>query len=113
MEPLPFSESYDEPSGCWIRIFPGDLDPMEMDWHWDEEDRIFEVISGSSWKFQRDNQIPHQMVPGMKISVKAGEYHRGIKPLSCEDLVIKVFKASDPYTEVSLEIPRFPEELEL
>lgn len=63
-----------------------------MKWHWDDEDRLFEVLGGNSWQFQRDNELPFPMVPGLRIEVGKGEYHRGIKPDSCEDLVIRVYK---------------------
>jgi hypothetical protein len=87
-----YIDRYDEELGCLIRTFPGDMPENGMKWHWDEEDRTFEVVSGTSWSFQRDNELPIKMSPGMSIRVSKGEYHRGIKPAKCEDLVVKIIK---------------------
>jgi hypothetical protein len=41
-----------------IREFSADVNPMELIWHTDQEDRVIEVltgnmeISGNGWKFQ-------------------------------------------------------------
>lgn len=95
MSDLPFQETYLVGEGLYLRTFSKDLEPEQMQWHWDEEDRDFIVLQSSGWKFQRDNQNPIEMKPGDVISVKEGEYHRGIKPDPChEDLVIKLRKNS-------------------
>ena len=90
---LPFKESYDEANQCWIRTFPGNMPSEKMKWHWDDEDRLFEIQEGDSWQFQRDNELPFPMKPGMSIKIAKGEYHRGIKPEQCEDLVIRMYKS--------------------
>ena len=94
-DPVPYKEFYDEEDGCWIRIFPGDLPVGSMKWHWDEEDRLFEIVEGTSWEFQKDNELPFKLKPGMGVKVEAGQYHRGIKPEKCEDLVIRMYKTTD------------------
>ena len=41
-----------------IRTFDESIDPIELMWHRDQEDRIIESIEPSDWKFQLDNQLP-------------------------------------------------------
>jgi hypothetical protein len=88
----PFKETYLKDEDVYLREFDGKMNPLEMLWHWDPEDREFEIVKGESWDFQREGEEPIRMKPGMKIKIKEGEYHRGIKPFICEDLVIKVKK---------------------
>jgi len=38
-----------------IRTFSKDVDPMELVWHQDKEDRHIEVIDGEGWSIQMDN----------------------------------------------------------
>jgi hypothetical protein len=95
MEELPFKENYLKEEDKYERRFSKDLDETEMKWHFDEEDRDFEIIESDGWMFQRDNSMPEEMKPGMIFKVRAGEYHRGIIPENCKsDLVIKVKKYS-------------------
>ena len=93
MEDLPFKEEYLEDEGVYLREFSADLDPQDMKWHWDEEDREFIVVQSEGWQFQRDNALPIDMLPGDRIRVKEGEYHRGIKTDKVStSLIIKVRK---------------------
>ena len=62
-----------------IREFAADIDPMELIWHEDQEDRIIEVLTGSGWQFQFDEDIPFEMVTGDKIDIPKGFLHRVIK----------------------------------
>ena len=41
-----------------IRTFSKDVDPMELVWHQDKEDRHIEVLDGKGWSIQMDNQLP-------------------------------------------------------
>ena len=41
-----------------IRTFSKDVDPMDLIWHTDNEDRDIEVLEGEGWQFQRDNELP-------------------------------------------------------
>jgi hypothetical protein len=41
-----------------IREFDQNIDPIELMWHRDDEDRLIEIINpGNSWKFQYENKI--------------------------------------------------------
>ena len=40
-----------------IREFSENIDPIELLWHRDDEDRTVEIIGETNWKLQLDNQI--------------------------------------------------------
>ena len=44
-----------------IRTFSKDVDPMDLVWHQDNEDRKIEIIEGEGWCIQRDNMLPRAM----------------------------------------------------
>jgi len=37
-----------------VREFDQNIDPIELMWHRDLEDRTVEVLEGEEWQFQRD-----------------------------------------------------------
>jgi hypothetical protein len=41
-----------------IREFSENIDPIELLWHRDDEDRTVEIIGETNWKLQLDNQLP-------------------------------------------------------
>ena len=41
-----------------VREFSQNIDPIELLWHRDDEDRTVEVLKGEGWQFQRDNELP-------------------------------------------------------
>ena len=71
-----------------IRTFSKDVDPMELVWHQDKEDRKIEVLEGKGWKFQKDNELPLELKKGDCIFIAEGEIHRVIKGTT--DLKIKI-----------------------
>ena len=73
-----------------IREFSADVDPMELIWHTDQEDRIIEVLTGNGWKFQYDEDLPFEMVTGEKFEIPKGYVHRVIKGNG--NLKIKIIK---------------------
>lgn len=75
MEKLPFSEEYK--NGWYYRTFNGTLTEEDLKWHYDEEDRIIEVVGKTDWQFQFDNKLPETI--NNQIFVQKGEYHRLIK----------------------------------
>jgi hypothetical protein len=60
-----------------IREFNENIDPIELMWHRDQEDRVIESIEDTDWKFQIDNQIPVE-IKG-EIFIPRGVWHRIIK----------------------------------
>ena len=73
-----------------IREFSKDVDPMDLVWHQDKEDREIEGLEGEGWCIQKDNMLPRSMKPGEIIFIKEGEIHRVIK--GSTDLKIKINK---------------------
>ena len=73
---LPFRE---EKMGdaLYEREFSIDVDPMELKWHYDEEDRIVTISEKTDWKIQFDNELPKEMK--CEIFIPKGVYHRVIK----------------------------------
>lgn len=84
---LPFKEEKIE-SNVYLRTFFQDTDFSEYKWHKDKEDRIIEVLSGSNWGYQLDNQLPMRLEG--KVFIPKGVWHRVIK--GTDDLHIKLTK---------------------
>ena len=61
------------------RTFSKDVDPMELVWHQDKEDREIEVLEGEGWMFQRDNELPLELKKGDRIFITELEIHRILK----------------------------------
>jgi hypothetical protein len=60
-----------------IREFGDDIDPIELMWHRDDEDRIIESIEKTDWQIQFDNKLP--ILIENRIFIKRHEWHRVIK----------------------------------
>jgi quercetin dioxygenase-like cupin family protein len=62
-----------------IREFSSEVDPMELVWHQDEEDRTIKILEGEGWQLQRDNELPLVLQEGDSIFIPMGQIHRVIK----------------------------------
>jgi len=62
-----------------IREFSSEVDPMDLVWHQDEEDRTIEILEGNGWQLQRDNELPLALQEGDSIFIPMGQIHRVIK----------------------------------
>jgi restriction endonuclease S subunit len=60
-----------------IREFDENIDPIELKWHRDNEDRIVEIVGETNWKLQLENQLPVSI--NQPIFIPKGEWHRVIK----------------------------------
>ena len=60
-----------------IREFSENIDPIELLWHRDDENRTIEIIGETNWKVQLDNQLPTSM--NQPIFIPKHEWHRVIK----------------------------------
>ena len=60
-----------------IREFSENIDPIELLWHRDNEQRLVEIIGETDWKIQLDNQLPTSM--NIPISIPKHIWHRVIK----------------------------------
>ena len=71
-----------------IRIFSKDVDPMDLIWHMDDEDRNIEILEGKGWKFQFDNELPLSLTKGDRIFIDRHRVHRVHKGTT--DLKIRI-----------------------
>lgn len=71
-----------------IRTFSDCIDESELQWHWDEEDRIVEPLNDNDWLFQFDNELPEKIYK--QIVIPAGMIHRIIKGKT--NLIVKITK---------------------
>ena len=60
-----------------IREFDENIDPIELMWHRDNEDRKLEIIGETDWKLQFDNKLPILLKDHIFIPRHA--WHRVIK----------------------------------
>lgn len=60
-----------------IREFSQNIDPIELMWHRDDEDRTLEVLNETDWKFQFDNSLPIPFED--HIFIPRHQWHRVIK----------------------------------
>ena len=71
-----------------IRTFSKDVDPIELVWHQDAEDRDIEILEGKGWEMQFDNELPFAIRKGDRIFITEGRIHRILKGTT--DLKIKI-----------------------
>jgi hypothetical protein len=71
-----------------IREFNENIDPIELLWHRDDEDRTIEILEGIDWQVQLDNQLP--VLLNQHIFIPRGMWHRTIKGTG--PLKIKIYK---------------------
>lgn len=86
---FPFKEVHIK-GQLFLREFKSSVNPEELIWHLDKEDRVIEVIKGKNWQLQLDNQLPMKLVEGKQYKIEKFQYHRLIKGTG--DLVIKLYK---------------------
>lgn len=72
-----------------IREFSENIDPIELLWHRDNEDRTVEIIGKTDWKVQLDNKLPTSM--NNPIFIPRHEWHRVIKGTG--NLKLKIYKS--------------------
>jgi hypothetical protein len=65
-----------------IREFNENIDPIELKWHRDLEDRTVTVLEGNGWYFQKDNELPLELKEGVNIFIPKLEWHRVIKGIT-------------------------------
>jgi len=73
-----------------IRTFSKDVDPMDLIWHTDKENRDILILEGEGWSFQRDNELPMELSKGDRLHIPEGQIHRIHK--GATDLVIQIEK---------------------
>jgi len=74
-----------------IREFNENVDPIELVWHRDQEDRLLNVIGDSTnWMIQLEDELP---IPIDGIYIKKDVYHRLVKGTGT--LTLKITKYVD------------------
>ena len=71
-----------------IREFGDNIDPIELMWHRDDEDRLVEIVDETDWKLQLDNSLPTSLKG--RIFIPKHEWHRAIKGTG--KLRLKIYK---------------------
>ena len=71
-----------------IREFDENIDPIELLWHRDDEDRIVEIIGETDWKLQLENCLPTSL--NEPIFIPRHTWHRAIK--GTRKLKLKIYK---------------------
>lgn len=71
-----------------LRRFEEDIDPVELMWHRDDEDRKIEIIEGKDWLIQLEDQLPVSI--NESIFIPKHMWHRAIKGTG--PLYIKIYK---------------------
>ena len=60
-----------------IREFSENVDPIELLWHRDNEERLVEIIGETDWKIQLDEELPNSL--NKPIFIPKHHWHRLIK----------------------------------
>ena len=60
-----------------IREFGDDIDPIELMWHRDDQDRTIEILGETDWAIQLEDSLPTSL--NSRIFIKRHEWHRVIK----------------------------------
>jgi hypothetical protein len=71
-----------------IREFDESINPIELMWHRDEEDRLVEALHQTDWMIQLDNRLPINITE--RIEIPKYEWHRLIK--GSGTLTVKIHK---------------------
>ena len=75
-----------------IREFGPNIDPIELMWHRDNEDRVVEVLEcGKGWGFQFDDGLPFDLEPNTSIFILRHDWHRVVKGKGV--LLLKIHKS--------------------
>jgi hypothetical protein len=86
---FPFKQEQIE-ENVYIREFSPSVDSNELQWHYDQEDRVVDVLNENDWLIQFDNELPKFLK--QTIFIEKGKYHRIIKGTTPLKLKIKKIK---------------------
>lgn len=78
----------DNLSHSFTRRFSSLVDPMELVWHMDHNDRYITVLEGNGWGIQMDDCMPRVLDVGVTVFVPKNTFHRVTKGVG--DLVITI-----------------------
>ncbi len=63
-------------SNVVIRVFDENIDPIELKWHRDDEDRLIEAVEPTNWLVQFDNELPMNMDKPIFIPKHMASYYK-------------------------------------
>ena len=72
-----------------IREFDENIDPVELLWHRDDENRTIEIIGNTDWQLQLEDQLPTSL--NEPIFIPKHVWHRAIKGTG--KLRLKIYKS--------------------
>jgi hypothetical protein len=72
-----------------LREFNDSVDPIELLWHRDNEDRTIEIVGETDWAIQLENKLPTSL--NDRIFIARHEWHRVIKGTG--SLLLKIYKS--------------------
>lgn len=72
-----------------IRTFDDSIDPIELKWHRDDEDRVVISTSKTNWMIQLEDELPRDL--NTAIFIERGQWHRLIK--GTDILNVKIIKS--------------------
>ena len=72
-----------------IRTFDDTVDPIELKWHRDDEDRMIVSVKKTDWKIQLENRLPQDL--NTAVFVSRGEWQRVIQGTG--ELTVKIVKS--------------------
>jgi hypothetical protein len=79
----PYTERIEEQHGTGvpyvIREFTESVENEELVWHRDKESRVVNVLSGTGWQLQHDDELPIQLNQGEEYYIPKMTYHRLLK----------------------------------
>ena len=75
-------------NGVQFRTIYSKGDSSELEWHRDREDRTIDVLSGSDWELQMDNELPKKLEIGSEYQIKKNIFHRVFR--GKDDLLISI-----------------------
>ena len=70
-----------------IREFSQNIDPIELMWHRDDQDRTIEILGETDWAIQLEDSLPISL--NERIFIKRHEWHRVIKGTG--NLLLKIY----------------------
>lgn len=76
--------------GSIIRTFGEDIDPIELQWHRDDEDRVVVAVDETDWLIQLEDKLPQVLTT--PLFIERGQWHRLIK--GSRELKVKIVKGN-------------------
>ncbi len=77
--------------GIVLRTFDELINPVELKWHRDDEDRVVVAIEESDWLIQLENKLPQALTT--PVFIQRGEWHRLIK--GTNSITVKIVKNNE------------------